>query len=79
MSHNDQWSDEDIRAAFFKMMATLGLWVSWLMITLLWGIGKDWAFFDSGISTWQHIIFYLWLVGTLPVVIWITVTKIWKG
>jgi hypothetical protein len=79
MSHNDQWSDREIRAAFFKMAATLGLWVTWLMITILVGAGKDWAFFDKGIQPWQHIAFYAWFVLTLPVVIWLTVRKIWKG
>lgn len=79
MSHNDQWSDQEIRAAFFKMAATLGLWVTWLMITLLWGIGKDWAFFDRGIALWQHLVFYGWVIVTFPVVVWITITRIWKA
>lgn len=79
MSHNDQWSDKEIREAFAKMVMTLGLWVFWLMISIFWGIAKDWAFFDSQyVHTWQHIVFFAWLVCTLPVVIWVTRTKIWK-
>lgn len=49
------------------------------MITILVGAGKDWAFFDKGIHPWQHIVFYAWFVLTLPVVIWLTVRKIWKS
>lgn len=76
---NDNWSDKDIAAAFFKMAITLGMWISWLIFTLFWGIGRDWAFFDNAhIVTWQHGLFYAWVICTLPVLIWITKAKIWK-
>jgi hypothetical protein len=79
MSRNDDWNDKDIVSAFFKMVYTLGLWIFWLMFTIYWGIARDWAFFDhSGVPIWQHIVFFVWLTGTLPLIIWVTRTKIWK-
>lgn len=79
MSQNDNWSDKEIIASFFKMVYTVALWVSWLVFTIYWGIAKDWAFFDNPhIHAWQHIVFFIWLVCTLPLWIWITLVKIWK-
>jgi hypothetical protein len=75
----DDWSDKDVTAAFLKMVLTLALWVFWMIFNIFWGIVKDLAFFDNAlIPLWEHIVFFIWLVGTLPVMIWLTVVKIWK-
>jgi hypothetical protein len=79
MSSNDNWSDKEIIASFFKMVYTVALWVAWLVFTIFWGIAKDWAFFyNANIHGWQHIVFFTWFAVTLPLLIWITVVKIWK-
>lgn len=79
MGHNDQWSEKELKAAFFKMVYTLGLWILFMMITIFLGVGKDWAFFDSArIHAWQHIVFFAWLIIVIPVILWVTIKKIWK-
>ncbi|MGH2642560.1 MAG: hypothetical protein ACRDE2_01305 [Chitinophagaceae bacterium] len=79
MGRNDQWSEKELKDAFFKMVYTLGLWIIFMMITIFIGVGKDWAFFDSSrIHAWQHILFFTWLVIVVPILIWVTVVKIWK-
>jgi hypothetical protein len=80
MARNDNWTDKDIAAAFVRMASTLGVWISWLIFTLFWGIGKGWAFFDNEtVQTWQHSLFYIWIVCTLPLLIWVTKAKIWRN
>jgi hypothetical protein len=79
MGQNDNWTDREIIASFFKMVYTVVLWVAWLIFSIFLGIVKDWAFFDDPhIGLWQHIVFYLWLVCTLPLLVWVTVVRIWK-
>lgn len=78
MGRNDHWSEKDLRAAFFKMVYTLGLWIFFMMVTIFLGIIKDWAFFDSShVHGWQHVVFFIWLIGALIVLLWVTIVRIW--
>jgi hypothetical protein len=79
MGRNDQWSEKELKEAFFKMVYTLGLWISFMMVTIFLGVGKDWGFFDSThVHAWQHILFFAWLVIVIPILLWVTIIKIWK-
>jgi hypothetical protein len=79
MGRNDHWSEKELREAFFKMVYTLGMWIFFMMVTIFLGVGKDWAFFDSSrVHAWQHILFFAWLIITIPLISWVTIVKIWK-
>ena len=77
MEHEDNWTDKDIAEAFFRMLRTIVIWVGW-MITIFWGIRKDLAFFDNPrVPGWEHVLFFVWLAATLPLLVWLTLRKIW--
>lgn len=79
MKDPNNWTDKEIISAFFKMVRTVILWVSWLIITLFCAVSKDLAFFDNpGIPLWAHVLFYAWVIITLPLIIWVTGKKIWN-
>ncbi len=79
MEDRDNWSDKEVIAAFTRMLRTVIMWVPWFGITLYFAVAKDWAFFDRpDIPTWAHILFFAWLVVTLPLLAWLTLKKIWK-
>lgn len=79
MNTPDQWTDKEVKEAFLKMVVSIALWVVWFLFTVFWGLIKDFAFFDDPhIAWWQHALFYLWFASTLPVVVWITLVKIWR-
>lgn len=78
MSDSNNWSDKEIISAFFKMLRTVVIWVIWLVFTLFWAVSKDLAFFDDPhIPLWAHILFFAWVIITLPLIVWITGRKIW--
>ncbi|HLR37342.1 MAG TPA: hypothetical protein VK084_04795 [Chitinophagaceae bacterium] len=78
MKESDNWSDKEVVEAFVHMLKTIILWVIWLVISLFFGVQKGWAYFNSPIvTTWEHILFFAWIVIMLPIVIRITF-KIWK-
>ncbi len=76
---DDNWTDREVIVAFTRMLRTVILWVPWLIITLYFAVAKDLIFFDRpDIPAWMHVLFFAWLIITLPLVVWITLKKIWK-
>lgn len=78
MRNPENWSDNEVISDFFKMVRTVIMWVFWLFFTLYWAVFQDLAFFDKPhVPMWEHILFFAWVVITLPLLIWITLKKIW--
>ena len=79
MENSDNWTDKEVIIAFTRMLRTVILWVPWLGVTLYAAVAKDLAFFDRpDIPLWLHVLFFVWLVISLPALVWVTLKKIWK-
>ncbi len=65
-----------IREFFKRIVTSLSLLILWMVINMTIGIKYNCAFFETNIS-WYNIVFYVWLVASLIVLIWLCI-KIWK-
>jgi hypothetical protein len=65
-----------IREFFKRIVMTLSLLILWMMINLTLGIKMNLAFFENEIR-WFNIVFYIWLMASFAVLIWLCF-KIWQ-
>lgn len=64
-------------AAFLKrILSTIGIALTWLGINSTVGIMFGYAFFEESIKT-SNVIFYIWLVISLPAVL-LLLKKMWS-
>jgi hypothetical protein len=65
-----------IREFFKRIVMSLSLLIVWMMINLTLGIKLNLAFFETEVH-WYNIVFYVWLMASFVVLIWLCF-KIWQ-
>lgn len=79
MSAPGSQTDKELLIMFSRIARSVLLWLFWLLLNAYWGIAKDYAFFDNpSIHGTGHLLFYAWFLGSMVLMIWITVRLIWK-
>lgn len=65
-----------IREFFKRLVMSISLLILWMAINLVIGIKYNYAFYDDSMH-WYNIIFYIWLVLSFILLMWIY-KKIWE-
>jgi hypothetical protein len=68
--------EPEVREFFKRIVMSLSLLILWMMINLTLGIKLNFAFIETKIR-WYNITFYVWLMASLTVLIWLFL-KIWQ-
>jgi len=68
--------EPEIREFFKRIVSSLSLLILWMIINLTLGIKLNFAFIEAKIR-WYNIAFYVWLMASLAVLIWLCL-KIWQ-
>ena len=65
-----------IKEFFRRIVTTISLLILWMMINVTLGIKYNLAFFETS-AQWYNIVFYVWLLASLVILIWLCL-KIWQ-
>lgn len=65
-----------IKEFFKRIVTSISLLILWMVINVTLGIKYNLGFFEDHIH-WYNIVFYLWLVSSFILLVWIY-KKIWE-
>lgn len=69
--------DPEIRQQFKRIALSLFSWIVWMLVNLILGVVLDLGFFDKpDIPLWQHILFFIWFLGSFAAMVRLTY-RIW--
>jgi hypothetical protein len=76
-SYKTQQMEPDVRAFLVRIANSIAMVLLWMLVNMVAGIKYNLAFFEQA-PKWYNYLYYVWLVGSLALLLWYLKNK-WKN